>query len=212
MKRLMFMLLGFLVVIGDLPAEGQIVSGGAPAVQTPPERAADERVRLAAKFADFYRSGRVGDAIGELADRDMLFTSMFGKEDWSKSTTEEREELTALYIESMNLAHRRSRDETPDPVSQSDISVTEDSPHAARVGITFRVKGSPTRFMLRLRLIDEQWRIVDGYAVGEDSWTDNMRKIYHRMRGKSTPVAVMRQVHELITDMSRGQATTRPSD
>jgi hypothetical protein len=195
------------------PAGGQIISGGGsvPAPPVTPTAASDERMRLATRFAEHFRAGNVGDAIAELVDTDALFTSMFGKDDWDESRPEEREEVARLYVEAMNIAHRRPAGEAPEPLQPGDMSLSESGPTAAKVGITFRVKNVPTRFVLRMQKKEDRWRVVDGYAVGEDSWADNIRKVYARFRGRTTPVACMRQVHELIVDVSRGEAaTTRP--
>jgi hypothetical protein len=193
--------------------------GGGTAPSTPLPGASDDRIKLATKFAAYYRTGSVGDAMRELADMNAIFKGMFG-EDWANSPVEEQDEITALYLEAMNLGHTRGPNEIPDPVSAADIAVTESQPNSARVGITFRTNSSPTRFVLRMEKRDASpdgktpagWKLVDGYAVGEDSWIDNLRKPYVRMRGRSTPVVFMRQVHEAISAAAeQKRASTRPA-
>lgn len=210
------------------PAPGQIVSGGAPSQIPPAVSVNDPRIRLTARFCEHYRAGSVGTSIRELADMQSMFVAMFGPKDWESSTDDEKAEVARLYVEAMNYAHERMPGQTPDPVQPGDVAVTESNaatqPATARVGVTFRTKGAPVRIVLRLEQQPPQgrapgdadgfdgWRIVDAYAVGDDSWVTNMRKPYQALRGTSTPVVFMRQVHEAVRDAARAQrASTRPS-
>lgn len=198
-------------------AGAQIVSGGgkpAPVAPSVVTAANDERLKLAARFAQLYaRGGSMGTAISEVADLDALFVAMFGREDWADSTPEEKEEVTRLYVEAMNLASRRAPDEKPEPLQPGDMAVSDSDAASAKVRLAFRVKSRPEAVMLRMRKQDDRWRVIDGYAVGEDSWSDNIKKVYARFRGRTTPVACMRQVHELVSSMSKNQAaTSRPGD
>lgn len=205
-------------------AVGQIVPGGTPSQIPPPAPVNDVRLKVAARFCEHFRAGTVGTALLELGDLEKLFVAMFGQEDWEASTDAEKAEVTKLYVEAMNLGHERGPGQTPDPVQPGDMSITDSNtttrPATSRVGITFRTRSSPVRFVLRMEQLEGApdddrsggWRIVDGYAVGDDSWVANIRKPYQALRGTSTPVDFMRQVHEAMRNAARAQrAATRPA-
>jgi hypothetical protein len=202
----------------------QIIGGGggggsAPAPSVQPPNASDQRIKLAIRFCDYYRAGNVGDGIHDLADMPALFRAMFG-DDWDRSPEHEQDEIVQLYIDAMNMASVRGPGEVPDPVNPSEIAITDSQEKSAKISIMLRTKSTPTRFVLKMEKRDASadgktpagWRLIDGYAVGEDSWVDNIRKAYARMRGRTTPVDFMRQVHEAIRAVSRQKrASTQPS-
>jgi hypothetical protein len=197
------LLVGAFVVVS--PVTAQLVSTSQPSVIAPAGN--DERINTAVKFARLYNAGKVGDALREHAEMDVMFGAMFG-DDWTDTPYESRSEMTNLYVRLMNLAFERPADAKPPPEPRSsDVLIDNATKDAASVRVIVHQDGRPVRMYLDMVRRGRMWKIADLHESGEASWVNEIQRRWVVVKGNTTPQEFIRNMYVGIVEASRPPAS-----